>query len=73
MRGREVLPVGGKEAPARVTRIADEPEVAPKGPKFGRWDSAIAAAMRTRNAHRRRQEWALAATAEKDARKRHER
>ena len=73
MRGREVLPVGGKEAPARVTRIADEPEVAPKGPKVGRRDSAIAAAMRTRNAHRRRQGWALAGTAEKDPRKCHER
>ena len=47
--------VEGKEAPARVTRIAGEPEVAPKGPKVGRRDSAIAAAMRKNNAHKRRQ------------------
>ena len=58
MGGREVLLVEGKEAPAKVVRIADEPEVAPKGPKVGRRDSAIAAAMRTENAHRRRQGWA---------------
>lgn len=58
MGGHEVLLVEGKETPARVARIADEPEVAPKEPKAGRRDSAIAAAMRTKNAHRRRQGWA---------------
>ena len=58
MGGREVLLVEGKEAPAKVARIADGPEVEQKGPKVGRRDSAIAAAMRTKNAHRRRQGWA---------------
>ena len=70
--GREVLLVEGKEAPAKVARIADGPEVAPKEPKVGRRDNAIAAAMRTKNAHRRRQGWARATAPEEAPRRRHD-
>ena len=40
----EVLFAKRKEAHAKVARIANEPEVAPKEPKVGRRDTAIAAA-----------------------------